>query len=249
MDVDAQWRQVENSLQGRNALLLNFVNAVQQYAPEGDASIVRMTSALDMWEKAVDNGRLVDKMKAESVIVGAIPGLISLAAKYPPSSIQTELADAEKKVELERMKYNNVVKIYNEAAGKFPLSVVVEYLTLPAERSLFELPKSLAAPYIPPPVNVVAPVTPKEEASKPSEDTIEEEPTAPPPPPPAPIVQQPAAPAAVIVGPKPPSAIMPSPTGPSGTLQPNSPTQIAPNPIEPPPAPPSTPKAPPTPRP
>lgn len=132
-NVDAQWSQVENVMQRRYDLIPNLVNAVkgsmkQEQKVFGDIAEAR---------KSYGNANSAsDKMKANAKINSSVGTLINaISENYPNlksnenvSSLMTQLEGSENRISVERRRYNEEVKNYNNSIVTFPKNMLAGML-------------------------------------------------------------------------------------------------------------------------
>lgn len=126
--ITAKWAQVENQLQRRSDLIPNLVNTVKGYAVHEKTVLEDLTNARSRWAAA---GTLEDKVKAASGMDAALARLLVVAENYPDLKadqtflkLMDELAGAENRIAVERMRYNEAVREYNVAVRTFPGNIV-----------------------------------------------------------------------------------------------------------------------------
>jgi Uncharacterized conserved protein len=122
--IKAAWSQVENQLQRRYDLIPNLVETVKGYAKQEKDVLVEVTNAR---AKVGGAGNIPDKIAANNQLTGALSRLMVVVEKYPDLKsnqnflkLQDELAGTENRIAVERMRYNETVKVYNEAIRSFP---------------------------------------------------------------------------------------------------------------------------------
>jgi LemA protein len=122
--MSAKWAQVENQLQRRSDLIPNLVNTVKGYAAHEKTVLEDVTNARSQWAKS---GSLEEKVKAASAMDTAIARLLFVTENYPDLKadatflkLMDELAGAENRIAVERMRYNEAVKDYNIVVRSFP---------------------------------------------------------------------------------------------------------------------------------
>lgn len=150
-NVDKSWGQVENVLQRRNDLIPNLVNVVQAYAVQEQEVFIKVATARSLWAKAVQDGTITDKIKADTAMKGALLNVMAVAEQYPELksnvnflALQDELAGTENRIAVERMRYNEAVQGYNTIATKFPTKLFVGIFDLPKERDYFKAEEGAA---------------------------------------------------------------------------------------------------------
>ena len=126
--IKAAWAQVENQLQRRYDLIPNLVETVKGYAKQEKDVLVEVTNAR---AKVGGAGNIPDKIAANNQLSGALSRLLLVVEKYPDLKsnqnflkLQDELAGTENRIAVERMRYNETVKEYNEAIRTFPANML-----------------------------------------------------------------------------------------------------------------------------
>ena len=142
--IKAAWSQVENQLQRRYDLIPNLVETVKGYAKQEKDVLVEVTNARS---KVGGAGTIPDKIAANNQLTGALSRLMVVVEKYPDlksnqnfMKLQDELAGTENRIAVERMRYNEAVKIYNEAVRSFPANILASMYGF-KEAAFFESPK------------------------------------------------------------------------------------------------------------
>ena len=142
--VKSSWAQVENQLQRRFDLIPNLVETVKGYAKQEKDVMVQVTEAR---AKVGGAGNVPDKINANNELSGALSRLMVVVEKYHDLKsnqnfmhLQDELAGTENRIAVERMRYNEAVKIYNQAIKSFPANLLAGMFGFkPA--TFFEAPK------------------------------------------------------------------------------------------------------------
>jgi LemA protein len=142
--VKAAWSQVENQLQRRYDLIPNLVETVKGYAKQEKSVLVEVTNAR---AKVGGAGNVPDKISANNELSGALSRLLVVIERYPDLKsnqnfmhLQDELAGTENRIAVERMRYNEAVKAYNEAIRTFPANIIAGMFNF-KESTYFEAPK------------------------------------------------------------------------------------------------------------
>lgn len=131
--VSSQWGQVQNAYQRRADLIPNLVNTVKGYATHEQSTL---TAVIDARAKAtqitVDPNNLTEEsiqkyQQAQGQLSAALGKLLMVQEQYPDLkanqnfiALQDELAGTENRISVERNKFNERVKEYNEYIRKFP---------------------------------------------------------------------------------------------------------------------------------
>lgn len=131
--VSAQWGNVQNSYQRRADLVPNLVNTVKGYASHESKTL---TDVIDARAKATQTVVNVDDLSEENIkkyqeaqgqLSSALGRLMAIQENYPDLkantnfiNLQDELAGTENRISVERNKYNEAVKDYNQYIRQFP---------------------------------------------------------------------------------------------------------------------------------
>ena len=150
--IKAAWSQVENQLQRRYDLIPNLVETVKGYAKQEKSVLVEVTNAR---AKVGGAGNIPDKIAANNQLSGALSRLLLVVERYPDLKsnqnfmrLQDQLAGTENRIAVERMRYNEAVKAYNEAVRSFPANIIAGMFNF-KESPYFEAPKEAkAAPQV-----------------------------------------------------------------------------------------------------
>lgn len=143
-DVKSSWAQVENQLKRRLDLIPNLVETVKGYAKQEKDVMVEVTNAR---AKVGGAATVPDKIAANNELSGALSRMLLVVEKYPDlksnqnfMQLQDELAGTENRIAVERMRYNETVKIYNQAIKSFPANMLAGMYGF-KEGAFFEAPK------------------------------------------------------------------------------------------------------------
>jgi LemA protein len=125
--VNTAWAQVQNVLQRRADLIPNLVSTVKGYAAHekeifehvADARS-KLVAAKTPAEATAASNQLDSALSRLMVIVEAYP---QLKASESFTRLQDELAGTENRIAVERMRYNEVVRDYNQTLKTFPSSI------------------------------------------------------------------------------------------------------------------------------
>ncbi|MCL5966999.1 MAG: LemA family protein [Deltaproteobacteria bacterium] len=126
--VNEKWGQVQNVLQRRADLIPNLVQTVKGYAAHEKEVFEYVAAAR---AKLAGARTPEDAMKANAELSSALSRLLVVVENYPKLKadrtfirLMDELAGAENRIAVERMRYNEAVRDYNTATRVFPASVV-----------------------------------------------------------------------------------------------------------------------------
>jgi len=127
-EVKAAWAQVENQLMRRYDLIPNLVETVKGYAAHEREVLTQVTEA----RSRVGSARTADEqIRANNELTGALSRLVVVVENYPQLKanenfirLQDELAGTENRISVERRRYNEKVKEYNQLIRRFPGNVI-----------------------------------------------------------------------------------------------------------------------------
>lgn len=153
-DVNNAWAQVQNVLQRRMDLIPNLVETVKGYASHEretlEAVIQARANATKMQMNPGDMAKDPDKLKqfmdAQNSLGASLGRLLVVAEQYPNLKanenfirLQDELAGTENRIAVERRRFNDMVKVYNQRIRVFPTIFIANMLGL-RQRPYFEAP-------------------------------------------------------------------------------------------------------------
>lgn len=134
--VSSQWGQVQNAYQRRADLIPNLVSTVKGYASHEQQTL---TAVVDARSKATQISVNADDLTEENIkkyqeaqgqVSAALGKLLMVQEQYPDlkanqnfMALQDELAGTENRIAVERNKYNEIVKDYNQYIRKFPRNI------------------------------------------------------------------------------------------------------------------------------
>jgi LemA protein len=122
--VDGSWAQVENVLQRRADLIPNLVETVKGYAAHEKEVFTNIANAR---AKLAGARGPEEASKANEELSSALSRLLVVVENYPQlkanenfTRLQDELAGTENRIAVERQRYNDVVRDYNQSTKRFP---------------------------------------------------------------------------------------------------------------------------------
>lgn len=134
--VDSQWSQVENVYQRRADLIPNLVATVKGYA-EHEQQV--LTDVIEARAKATSVNFKADNLtedniksfqEAQDQLSNALSRLLVTIERYPDLKanqnfleLQAQLEGTENRISIERQKFNQVTKQYNQAIRRFPTNL------------------------------------------------------------------------------------------------------------------------------
>ena len=141
--VKSQWAQVDNQLKRRYDLIPNLVETVKGYATHEKELFENLANART---KYFQSNSVKDKVQASNQVEGLLSRLLVLRETYPQLKanenflkLQDSLEGTENRIAVERMRYNDTVKVLNtyrrSVFGKFFASLAgvneAQYYELP----------------------------------------------------------------------------------------------------------------------
>ncbi len=143
--INGAWAQVENVLQRRYDLIPNLVETVRGYASHESDVFTRVTEARS---KVAGAGTPIARMEAEGELSGALSRLMVVVENYPELKanqnfimLQDQLEGTENRIAVERGRYNDSVRIYNQYIRRFPASILAGIFNFEI-REFFEAPEA-----------------------------------------------------------------------------------------------------------
>lgn len=131
--TSSQWGKVQSAYQRRADLIPNLVNTVKGYASHEQETLTNVVEArAKATQMVVDPNNLTEEniqkyQQAQGQLSAALGKLLMVQERYPDlkantnfTALQDELAGTENRISVERNKYNEVVKDYNQYIRKFP---------------------------------------------------------------------------------------------------------------------------------
>jgi len=126
--VKTAWAQVENQLQRRYDLIPNLIETVKGYASHEKETFIEVTNARARAAGAISPQ---EAMEANSALASALGRLMVIVESYPELKanqnfirLQDELAGTENRLSVERRRYNETVRTYNQKIRSFPVNMI-----------------------------------------------------------------------------------------------------------------------------
>ncbi len=127
-NVKTAWAQVENQLQRRYDLIPNLVETVKGYAEHERETFIEVTNARS---KVAGAQTQQEQIEANNTLSNALGRLLVVVEKYPELKanqnfirLQDELAGTENRLSVERRRYNETVRTYNQKIRSFPVNFI-----------------------------------------------------------------------------------------------------------------------------
>jgi LemA protein len=126
--VNTSWAQVQTVLQRRYDLIPNLVETVKGYASHEERVLTAVTEAR---AKVGGAATPADRIKAEGDLSNALSRLMVVVEAYPNLkanqnfiALQDQLEGTENRIAVERQRYNETVRIYNQFIRQFPQNMI-----------------------------------------------------------------------------------------------------------------------------
>lgn len=140
--VSEKASQVQNVLQRRADLIPNLVNTVKGYAAHEKEVFIAVADAR---AKLAGAKSPQDAMKANAEMSSALSRLLVVVEQYPQlkadasfARLMDELAGAENRIAVERMRYNEAVAAFNGAIRTFPGNMIAGMFGFGTPKAFFE---------------------------------------------------------------------------------------------------------------
>ncbi|MCR4312339.1 MAG: LemA family protein [Candidatus Uhrbacteria bacterium] len=142
--VDESWSDIEVQLKRRYDLIPNLVNTVKGYAKHESSVFENVTKARTA---AMSAGTAAEHAQAENMLSQTLKSLFAVAESYPDlkasgnfAHLQSELVDAEDKIQAARRFYNSQVRDFNTKLQVFPTNMVGNMLGF-TKREFYDAPE------------------------------------------------------------------------------------------------------------
>ena len=135
--VQAQWAQVENVYQRRADLIPNLVATVKGYAEHERGTLTDVIEArakatgITIDPSNISPEQLAQFQEAQDQLSGALSRLLVSIERYPELkanenflALQSQLEGTENRITVERQKFNETAKDYNQYIRKFPRNII-----------------------------------------------------------------------------------------------------------------------------
>ena len=126
--IDNAWAQIDVQLQRRYDLIPNMLETVKGYAAHERDLFERVTAART---QAMNATGVVAQAQAETMVTGALRGLLAVAEAYPDLkanenflALQEELSGTEGRIAYARQFYNDSVQSWNTKLQAVPSNIV-----------------------------------------------------------------------------------------------------------------------------
>src|SRR3989344_2902223 len=142
--ITAQWAQVENQYQRRFDLIPNIVETVKGVAKQEQEVFGAIAEARTRYSGATTAN---DRASAATQVESALGRLLVIAENYPVlqssqayRDLIVSLEGTENRISVERMKYNDLVRVFDTNVKTFPTSILAKLFGA-TERAYFDVPQ------------------------------------------------------------------------------------------------------------
>ncbi len=126
--VLAQWQQVENQYQRKIILIPSLINITAQYTEFERSVLENITRLRTRWQ---ENISFETRVNNSVVLDQQLFLLVATYEAYPylrtidlVSNVMFELAETENMIAVERMRYNDAVRVFNTQVRSFPDALI-----------------------------------------------------------------------------------------------------------------------------
>ena len=141
--ITAEWAQVENQYQRRFDLIPNIINTVKGVAKQEQTVFGEIADARTRYSGATTPDQ---KAEAATQVEGALGRLLVIAESYPVlqssqayRDLIVSLEGTENRISVERMKYNDLVRVFDTNVKRFPTSIIASLFGV-KEHAYFDVP-------------------------------------------------------------------------------------------------------------
>lgn len=140
-NVMAQWGNVESSYQRRADLIPNIVNTAKGYAEFEQETLIRVTearskaTAMTVDPSKATPEQMAQFQEAQAGLSSALSRMLLTFERYPDlkanenfKELINELERTENRINVERNRYNETLRIYNPETRKFPTNLAAGIL-------------------------------------------------------------------------------------------------------------------------
>ena len=138
-NVTQKWAQVENVYQRRADLIPNLVEVVKGYASHERETLEAVVNArskvggqINLGPEMLNNPEAFAQFQqSQGALTSALQRLMVVVERYPElkadqrfADLQVQLEGTENRIDVERRKFNGLVRSFNTAIRKFPASLI-----------------------------------------------------------------------------------------------------------------------------
>ena len=158
-EVSAAWANVETQYQRRSDLIPNLVNTVKGYAAHESQTLENVIAARAKATSITVDGanpqQFAKYAEAQGNVTAALGKLIAIAESYPDLKanqnfleLQAQLEGTENRISVERQRYNDIVKQFNQSIVTFPRNIIANMFGFSSKEFFAALQGSEKAPVV-----------------------------------------------------------------------------------------------------
>ena len=160
-EVAGAWSNVEAQYQRRSDLIPNLVNTVKGYAAHESQTLEGVVEARAKATSITVDGanmsaeQMAAYVDAQSSITSALGRLIAVAENYPDLKanqnfleLQAQLEGTENRIAVERQRYYDIVKGFNQRVVTFPANIVASLFGFGKKEFFAAEPQAQSAPVV-----------------------------------------------------------------------------------------------------
>lgn len=141
--IKAEWTQVQNELQQRNDLTHKLIELMKAYAPSEQSVMQAAADSGARLTSARTPSETIDAANQQSIALAALLAIVEnspqLKANDSFNQLMGELAGAENRIAVERMRYNAFVQQYQLSRRRFPAALTARLFNF-QDYPFFEVP-------------------------------------------------------------------------------------------------------------
>ncbi|OGL88701.1 hypothetical protein A3H75_00470 [Candidatus Uhrbacteria bacterium RIFCSPLOWO2_02_FULL_51_9] len=139
--IDGQWAQVQAQYQRRVDLIPGLVNATRGFFKQEQALYEKITQARAAYGSAKTPA---EQVSTANVLESNLSRLLLIVESNPEiksnqvvTNLMAELAGTENRISVERMRFNDSVRVYNVIVKRFPSNIIANIFSFDA-REFFQ---------------------------------------------------------------------------------------------------------------
>lgn len=144
-EIESQMKQVDNILLRRHDLIPNLVNSVKGYMAHEKEIFTNLNNARN---KLLEANTVQEKAAANGAVESALNRLMMVVENYPQlkaneqvNRLMDNLEGTENRLAVERKRYNDLVKDYNNKVELFPGSIFAGMVGA-TKKDYFDVPET-----------------------------------------------------------------------------------------------------------
>lgn len=145
-EIESQMKQIDNILLRRHDLIPNLVNSVKAYLAHEKEIFTNLNNARN---RLLEANTVREKAAAEGALASALNRLLMVVENYPQlkaneqvNRLMDSLEGTENRLAVERKRYNDLVKEYNNKVELFPGNIFAG-LVGATKKDYFEIPETV----------------------------------------------------------------------------------------------------------